>query len=136
MWTFLTGDNRAFTLTEVVLVTAILAIGLLTFTAALPYSATVRQESERESKIAMLAQQMLETVHAKGFSDLHHTYPETASGTGEATGVFPDHPTISWRLKWQNMDIPGLRKIELAVQNTKQQKLSRLEIVTYLAARE
>jgi prepilin-type N-terminal cleavage/methylation domain-containing protein len=132
-----TGSEQAFTLIEVLLVAVILATGLLTFTALLPYSASVKQEAEGTSKAAMLAQKKLETVRGEGFAHLPLAYPETSPGAGGAAGVFPEEPTITWRLTWENTDIPGLRMVRLLVEDTGQiQGPARLEILTYLAARE
>ena len=133
----ITGSQHAFSLIEVLLVAAILATGLLTFTTLLPYSASVKQEAEGTSKAAMLAQKKLETVRGEGFAHLPLAYPETTPGSGGADGEFPGEPTITWKLTWENTDIPGLRMVRLLVEDTGQiQAPARLEVLTYLAARE
>jgi len=130
--------TKGFTLTEIIIIVGILSVGLLAFSRVFPFGFEAKRRAENYSKIAVLAQNLVENIKKDGYSLLNKNYPEESSGYGRGSGKFKEYPDFYWQVEWWQTEIPNLRKIKVRVQGKteKEGEPSEIEIVTYLAKRE
>ena len=98
----------AFTLVEVLVATAVLAVGLLGALTAFSMAARVTGVSRHDTMVALLAQEKL--------ADISLQAREQTLDPGETEGDFgEDYPGYSWRLMVGQSDDNNLKQVELAI---------------------
>lgn len=114
---------RGFTLIEIVISLAILAVGLLALLALFPVGFDAAKRSANITQAAIFAQQKMEEIKKDGF-------PET----GTTKGNFTDDPRFSWTLNVIDVEPIGyLRKVTLTITWTHRNKERSEEFITYIA---
>jgi prepilin-type N-terminal cleavage/methylation domain-containing protein len=122
--------TRGFTLIEVIMAMAILAIGVIGVVRLLPVGLGASKSSEMMSKAAFLAQEKIEELKLAGFAQL--VAPEPAiTLEGEQGGY-------SWTAAIEEVSLEGLasseniRKLILTVSWEEKDKTRAHDFVTYI----
>jgi len=101
------SGRSGFTLVEVLVATAVLAIGLLAVLAAFSMAARVSNISSKDTTIAFLAQQKLAEIQIQ---------EPTQLAAGITQGTFaPAHPDYSWDMTVYRPDGLNVVRIDLTV---------------------
>ncbi len=103
--------EKGFTLFEVIFITAILSLGLLTIIEIFPLGFKAKEAAERHSTTTLLGQKIIEEARRRGY--------ESLSGTGDNGGVeegeFEDYQGYRYRLEWHDSETPYLRRLKVTI---------------------
>jgi general secretion pathway protein I len=99
--------QNGFTLVEVLIATAVLAIGLLAVLASFSMAARVSNISSRDTTIAFLAQEKLAEIQSEN---------PTSLMPGVLQGSFaPEHPDYSWEVTIYRPDDLNVIRVDLTI---------------------
>lgn len=105
--------NKGFTLLEVVIALAILAIGLVGVLSLFPVGFQASRKASALTEATIQAQKQMETFKLEGYSYLDTTYTD---GTWSSWTDFADGTTNGWRVRVTEVDPPGnLKQVELEI---------------------
>ncbi|TFG93098.1 MAG: type II secretion system protein GspI [Syntrophobacterales bacterium] len=113
--------SGGFTLLEVMLAMAILAISLTAVFQSQSQSISMAGRSRFETTAPLLAQSEMAQIEAKSPGDIH-------AGEGDFGDTFPDY---TWSLDIAETEIENLKKITLTVTNNTMTSDNRYSLVLY-----
>ena len=114
-------NTRGFTLLEVMVAMAILAISLVAVFQSQSQSVSMASKARFETMASLLAQDKMAEIEAMKPEDL-------GSGSGDFGDDFPDY---SWRVEVEETEIDHLKKIEVTVINEKIKSNNFYRLVLY-----
>jgi len=113
--------RNGFTLLEVMIAVAILAIGLVAVYKSQYQSVAMSTNAKFLTSASLLAQKKMAEIDGIDIKDV-------VEGEGEFGDLFPDY---RWRVKVTNTEIDLLRKVTLTVVNKKMNANNAYELVLY-----
>jgi general secretion pathway protein I len=115
------GQRNGFTLLEVMIAVAILAIALVAVYKSQSQSIAMSTNARFLTSASLLAQMKMAEIDSLDAKEI-------AEGQGDFGDSFPDY---AWRVKISDTDINLLRKVTLIVVNTKMITNNTYELVLY-----
>lgn len=117
--------QRGFTLLEVMIAVAILALVAVAFLRAQASSVRLIDESVQISMATLLARERMAELESRGF-------PEPGDGSGAGGDAFP---SFRWEYKISTTDIPNIRKAVVRVLWAEGDLQRNMELTMYFARR-
>ncbi len=105
------AKEKGFTFFEVIFVTVILLLGLLTVIEIFPLGFKAKEAAEQYSITALLGQKIIEEVKREGYESLSSLSLSQSENCGVREGEFEDYQGYRYRLEWCDSETPYLRKL-------------------------
>jgi general secretion pathway protein I len=117
-------SKNGFTLLEVVVALAIIAMVLVTLLGTHLMSLNLAHKNQEQMRIAMLARQKLEEIRITPFDSLNN----------DSGDFSPEYPNFSWEISVEEAEIDNLKNVKLTI--TSPEKAFILETAIAKAAIE
>ncbi len=149
------AKEKGFTFFEVIFITVILSLGLLTIIEIFPLGFKAKEAAEQYSITALLGQKIIEEVKREGYESLSGLSSSESENRGAREGEFENYQGYMYRLEWCDSETPYLRKLKVTIllNNSEIKSKERegntendlnnegnswqcLDLVTYLAKRD
>lgn len=141
--------EKGFTLFEVIFITVILSLGLLTIIEIFPLGFKAKEAAEQYSVAALLGQEIIEEIKRKGYESLSGLSSPQSENRGIKEGESKDYQGYRYRLEWCDSKTPYLRRLKVTILfnnsrggntenylDNKDSSWQCLELVTYLAKKD
>jgi len=109
------AEEKGFTLFEVIFITVILSLGLLTIIEIFPLGFKAKEAAERYSVAALLGQEIIEEIKRKGYESLSGLSLSQSENRGIKEGESEDYQGYRYRLEWCDSETPYLRKLKVTI---------------------
>ncbi len=109
------AKEKGFTLFEVIFVTVILSLGLLTIIEIFPLGFKAKEAAEQHSITALLGQKIIEEVKREGYESLSSPSLSQSENGGIREGEFEDYQGYRYRLEWWDSETPYLLKLKVTI---------------------
>ncbi len=109
------AKEKGFTLFEVIFVTVIISLGLLTIIEIFPLGFKAKEAAEQYSITALLGQEIIEETKRKGYESLDGLPVSQSGNHGIKEGEFEDYQEYRYRLEWCDSETPYLRKLKVTI---------------------
>ena len=142
-------EEKGFTLFEVIFITVILSLGLLTIIEIFPLGFKAKEAAEQYSVAALLGQEIIEEIKRKGYESLSGLSLSESENRGIREGEFEDYQGYRYRLEWCDSETPHLRKLKVTILfnnsrdggtenylDNENSSWQSLDLVTYLAKKD
>ncbi len=149
------AKEKGFTFFEVIFVTVILSLGLLTIIEIFPLGFKAKEAAEQHSITALLGQKIIEEVKREGYESLSSPSLSQSENGGIREGEFEDYQGYRYRLEWWDSETPYLLKLKVTIllnnseieskeregntknyPNNEDNSWQCLDLVTYLAKKD
>ena len=143
------AKEKGFTLFEVIFITVILSLGLLTIIEIFPLGFKAKEAAEQYSVAALLGQEIIEEIKRKGYESLSGLSLSESENRGTREGEFEDYQRYRYRLEWCDSENPYLRKLKVTILfnnsrdgdtenylDNENSSWQSLDLVTYLAKKD
>ncbi|KKL56897.1 hypothetical protein LCGC14_2240820 [marine sediment metagenome] len=149
------AKEKGFTFFEVIFITAILSLGLLTIIEIFPLGFKAKEAAEQHSITALLGQKIIEEVKREGYESLSSPSLSQSENGGIREGEFEDYQGYRYRLEWWDSETPYLLKLKVTIllnnseieskeregntknyPNNEDNSWQCLDLVTYLAKKD
>lgn len=143
------AKEKGFTFFEVIFITVILSLGLLTIIEIFPLGFKAKEAAEQYSITALLGQKIIEEVKREGYESLSGLSLSESENRGIKEGEFEDYQGYRYRLEWCDSETPYLRKLKVAILfnnsrggdtenylDNENSSWQCLDLVTYLAKKD
>ena len=104
------AKEKGFTFFEVIFITVILSLGLLTIIEIFPLGFKAKEAAEQYSITALLGQKIIEEVKREGYESLSGLSSSESENRGVRGGEFENYQGYIYRLEWSDSETPYLRK--------------------------
>jgi len=141
--------EKGFTFFEVIFITVILSLGLLTIIEIFPLGFKAKEAAEQYSITALLGQEIIEEIKRKGYESLSGLSLSKSENRGIREGEFEDYQGYRYRLEWCDSETLYLRKLKVTIlfDNSRDGNTENyldnednswqcLDLVTYLAKKD
>ncbi len=109
------AKEKGFTLFEVIFVTVIVSLGLLTIIEIFPLGFKAKEAAEQYSIAALLGQKIIEETKREGYESLSSLSLSESENCGVREGEFEDYQGYRYRLEWCDSETPYLRKLKVII---------------------
>ncbi|MQY59373.1 MAG: hypothetical protein GH144_07195 [Clostridia bacterium] len=109
------AEEKGFTFFEVIFITVILSLGLLTIIEIFPLGFKAKEAAEQYSITALLGQKIIEETKREGYGSLSSLSLSQSENCGVREGEFEDYQGYRYRLEWCDSETPYLRKLKVAI---------------------
>ena len=111
----LRDKDKGFTFFEVMFISVVLSLGLLTIIEVFPLGFKAKEAAEQYSLAALLGQGIMEEVRREGYASLSGLSLSQNGNRGMREGEFDDFEGCRYRLEWFDSDTAGLRKLVVTI---------------------
>jgi hypothetical protein len=109
------AKEKGFTFFEVIFITVILSLGLLTIIEIFPLGFKAKEAAEQHSITALLGQKIIEEVKREGYESLSSPSLSQSENGGIREGEFEDYQGYRYRLEWWDSETPYLLKLKVTI---------------------
>jgi competence protein ComGC len=109
------SKEKGFTFFEVIFITVILSLGLLTIIKIFPLGFKAKETAEQYSIAALLGQKIIEEAKREGYESLSDLFLSQGEDGGIKEGEFENYQGYRYRLEWRDSETPYLRELKVTI---------------------